>query len=1189
MALVSFCIPTYNSERFIRECLESVLVQDYDDIEIIVSDNNSHDNTIAICQETLRKFQPKRNFKIIKNDTNIGPALNWLKAIQSANGEYVKLLFSDDLVLRDFTTKTLEFIQDEEVGFVYTAAFCGKTINASILSYLDIDIAGKVPSLFFQYKGLFEGKSWRGSGVPCSPTCGIFRKKDLVLSLENLINLARSNELPIIDALQHGAGLDSLIYLLIAFNYDYIVNIPEPLVLCREQNQSISFSETYQSLQNFSLNYLLARDFFYKNYFEPKYLSGKENLMNIQLEMNKFIPDNYYRQMANQYSHSEHYLSIQNSSSSNSLQHTDEEIISIAIDISVLGLGYLYERAKTGVFRVTEYILRGLLLASRCRLYLYASLPNLSHACQEYLNSEFIQHNLRLYDITELRYNNINIYHSTFYPLPSNIYFAQRIITVCDLIPILYPEFFEYKEDHLLKTSIGNIDKNDIVICISESTKKDVCSYKSSVNKNNVFVTYLAADKKKFYPSDNQQLIIKTKEKYNIPDKPYLLSLSTLEPRKNIAHVIRCFLKLIQSKQIDDLNLVLIGTKGWQYEEIFEEIDKNRKLQDRIVVTGYVPDEDLAPLYSGALAFLYVSLYEGFGLPPLEAMQCGTPVITSNTSSLPEVVEDAGIMLDPHDELGLCEAIFKIYSEPEYRKELAQKSLQQAQKFSWDKYVEETIKIYEVAKKKYQNRHNRNILIDGVFFQLFNTGIARVWKSLLEQWANTEFADHILVLDRANTAPKINGIRYRTIHPYDYNNTDTDRQILQQICDEEETDLFISTYYTTPIHTPSVFMAYDMIPEVLGGNLNEPMWREKHHAIKHASAFIAISENTAKDLSKFFTDIPLESITVAHCGVDPIFHPASEAEIKDFKYKYGINKSYFLLGSLGGYKNTILFFQAFAQLNNKHNFDIVATGAGSQLPSEWREYTAGCTFHALKLSDEELRLAYAGAEALVYPSQYEGFGMPIIEAMACGCPVITTPNASLPEVGGQAVIYVKDNDIECMTDALSEVQKPTVRNSLIQAGLVQSQKFSWSKMADIVSNVLINKILEPFNLREINLIIFPDWNQSEDDLYSHLGGVIKTLVNDTNYHHKITLLIYVDNIDSENADLMLSSIAMNLMIENEIDITEIIQISLIEKLTTKQWRNLLPHLHSRIVLEKEDKSVITQLQAEKLPILQIGG
>ncbi|MGI0483728.1 glycosyltransferase family 4 protein, partial [Geminocystis sp. CENA526] len=389
------------------------------------------------------------------------------------------------------------------------------------------------------------------------------------------------------------------------------------------------------------------------------------------------------------------------------------------------------------------------------------------------------------------------------------------------------------------------------------------------------------------------------------------------------------------------------------------------------------------------------------------------------------------------------------------------------------------------------------ILIDGVFFQLYQTGIARVWKSLLEQWANTDFANHILVLDRANTAPKINGIRYRTIQPYDYNNTEVDRTLLQQICDEEGAELFISSYYTTPINTPSVFMAYDMIPEVIGTNLNEVMWQEKHKGINHASAFIAISENTAKDINKFFPQIPLESITVAHCGVSPLFSPASPQEIANFKYKYGIQKPYFLLGGLGGYKNSILFFQAFAQLANKTGFDIVATGAGSQLPPEWRQFTAGCTFYGLQLTDEELRLAYSGAVALVYPSKYEGFGMPVAEAMACGCPVITTPNASLPEVGGSAVIYVNADDIEGMANALCDVQKPTLRHNLIQAGLQQAQKFSWATMAEIVKEALFNAISPQIKLTDTNYLVFPDWQTDEEELSIELTQLIYKLANNS--------------------------------------------------------------------------------------------
>ena len=112
-------------------------------------------------------------------------------------------------------------------------------------------------------------------------------------------------------------------------------------------------------------------------------------------------------------------------------------------------------------------------------------------------------------------------------------------------------------------------------------------------------------------------------------------------------------------------------------------------------------------------------------------------------------------------------------------------------------------------------RRSPTILVDGVFFQLYNTGIARVWRSVLAEWAKTDFANHILLLDRANTA-KIPGIRYRALPAYDYKNVAADKQMLQRICNEENADLFISTYYTTPVSTPSVFMAYDMIPEVLG-------------------------------------------------------------------------------------------------------------------------------------------------------------------------------------------------------------------------------------------------------------------------------------------------------------------------------------------------------------------------------------
>jgi glycosyltransferase involved in cell wall biosynthesis len=476
------------------------------------------------------------------------------------------------------------------------------------------------------------------------------------------------------------------------------------------------------------------------------------------------------------------------------------------------------------------------------------------------------------------------------------------------------------------------------------------------------------------------------------------------------------------------------------------------------------------------------------------------------------------------------------------------------------------------------------IIVDGVFFQLYKTGIARVWTSLLEEWSNNSFSKHIIVLDRAGTAPKIPGIKYRTIPTYDYNNTDVDREILQQVCDEEGAEVFISSYYTTPITTPSVFMAHDMIPELMGWNLNQPMWREKHCGIQHAIAYIAVSENTARDLVKCFPQISLESITVAKNGVNhQIFSLATQDDINRFRTKYGIYRPYFILvGPGGGYKNSILFFQAFSLLASSNGFDILCTGSAGTLAPEFRNFTSGSSVYMLQLSDDELATAYSAAIALVYPSKYEGFGLPVVEAMACGCPVITCPNASLPEVAGEAAIYVKDNDVHELANALCEVQKPIVRQSLIAAGLEQAKKFSWSKMANTISSALINTTLHYLNLKKTNLVIFPDWSQSEDSICLDLERVIKAIASHFD-SEKVTLLIDTSNISNEDAQLLISGISMNILMQEDLDITEGLEISLIGELGEIQWQALLSRIQGRIVLEYENQQAIATVQAEELP------
>jgi len=422
-------------------------------------------------------------------------------------------------------------------------------------------------------------------------------------------------------------------------------------------------------------------------------------------------------------------------------------MMKVIYDISVLGMAYYQLRARTGIARVIENVAVGLKMSvdcdlSFCAYYLLQNLIqgkrylqampelrdvpmiSLSNDTLNYFMSSFERfypHPSRkiadriiwrafafllhrfdsIYNsIDERALQQADIFHGTFYPIPAFIRRYPKVrnfITIYDLIPILYPQYFLFKEDHLLHDVMQSITPDDWVIAISQSTKDDLCDY-LKFDPARVFVTHLAASDL-FHPCADPDALAQVRTKYRIPDGPYVLSLCTFEPRKNIDYTIRSFARMVKELSIPDLNLVLVGTKGWNFDRIFGEISNHDQFRDRIVVTGYMADEDLAAIYSGAQMFVYPSFYEGFGLPPLEAMQCGVPVITSNTSSLPEVVGDAGIMVAPTDTDALCQAMYDIYRRPSLRDDLSKKSLERASRFSWQKCTQETINAYKTALK----------------------------------------------------------------------------------------------------------------------------------------------------------------------------------------------------------------------------------------------------------------------------------------------------------------------------------------------------------------------------------------------------------------------------------------------------------------------------------------------------------
>lgn len=350
-----------------------------------------------------------------------------------------------------------------------------------------------------------------------------------------------------------------------------------------------------------------------------------------------------------------------------------------------------------------------------------------------------------------------------------------------------------------------------------------------------------------------------------------------------------------------------------------------------------------------------------------------------------------------------------------------------------------------------------HVLVDGVFFQLAQTGIARLWASILAIMAEDPGL-RISLLDRGN-APDVPGINKIPFSTYKAEKGASSSLLLNQTLAVHNADVFVSTYYTTPTTVPSVLLVYDMIPEIMDFDLSEPSWREKDTAICFARRYLCISQNTKEDLLRFYPNIPNQRVSVAHCGLDrQVFFDRGSDTRQEFCRRYGLKKPYFLLvgsrGRRGHYKNASLFFDAVKSLKTA-DFDIVCTGGERELDSTFLDgLPTGIATRRLELTDDELAMAYSGALALVYPSLYEGFGMPAVEAMACGCPVITTNLGSLKEVAGNAAILVSGSDVTEMANALHDVRDPAKRSQLIRDGIVRSSEFNWEGMASATSHAL---------------------------------------------------------------------------------------------------------------------------------------
>lgn len=301
-----------------------------------------------------------------------------------------------------------------------------------------------------------------------------------------------------------------------------------------------------------------------------------------------------------------------------------------------------------------------------------------------------IWHRARLPIPVEMFLGKVELYHATDFVLPPTLPRTKTILTVHDLSFVRVPD----AASHSLKRYLDEVVPRSVkqaghIIADSQATKDDLMAL-YAVPEEKVTVL-LSGVEPRYAPQKDATQLLTIRSKYKIGNSPYLFTIGTIQPRKNFSRVIQA-LKILRDTGYH-LDLVIAGGKGWLEDEMYKTLAAT-KLHDHVHLIGFADDKDIATLYSGAEAVVFPSLYEGFGFPVLEGMACGTPVVTSNVSSLPEVAGDAAIMVNPYDVEAIVDAIRRVLDDGELRASMIERGFAQAAKFTWENSAKELLQIY---------------------------------------------------------------------------------------------------------------------------------------------------------------------------------------------------------------------------------------------------------------------------------------------------------------------------------------------------------------------------------------------------------------------------------------------------------------------------------------------------------------
>jgi glycosyltransferase involved in cell wall biosynthesis len=289
----------------------------------------------------------------------------------------------------------------------------------------------------------------------------------------------------------------------------------------------------------------------------------------------------------------------------------------------------------------------------------------------------------------EALWGSVDIVHSNAHVAPL-VERSRLVFTLFDTTIYLFPELHTQANYNLVNRALHQAARHAAaIIAISEQSRRDFQRF-LHVPDDRITVIYGAADER-FHPEIPREEIERVKRAHGI-DGDYILSVGTTEPRKNILRLVSAF-RALEQRGLKH-KLVIVGERGWLSDPLYEFVTQEG-MKDRVLFTGYVNDQDLPPLYAGATVFVFPSLYEGFGLPVVEAMACGAPTITSNRSSLPEVAGDAALLVDPEDEGQIQNALQRLLEDKTLRQELSERAIDQSKKFSWEQSARQMLNVYK--------------------------------------------------------------------------------------------------------------------------------------------------------------------------------------------------------------------------------------------------------------------------------------------------------------------------------------------------------------------------------------------------------------------------------------------------------------------------------------------------------------